>query len=116
MSGASGASSRFAEIRKNLGLSTREIAKELGIAQNVYHHWESGKTPARKPNALALQALYGYRWEWVMTGEEPKRVEGVPPNTLELDAFVGDLFDLADHLSSLGRRLRTAASKVEGSR
>jgi len=116
MGDASTASSRFAEIRKDQGLTLREISDELGIANTVYLYWETGKNRPRKPNALALQALYGYRWEWVMTGEGPKRVEGYALSPREFDAFVGSLFDLADHLSSLGRQLRTAASRVEGNR
>ncbi len=116
MNDASAASSRFVEIRKDQGLTLREISDELGIANTVYLYWETGKIGPRKPNALAIQALYGYRWEWVMTGEEPKRVEGAVPSAHELDAFVGSLFDMADHLSSLGRQLRTAASRVEANR
>ncbi len=116
MNDASAASSRFVEIRKDLGMTVREISAEIGIASSVYSNWETGSAPARKPNALAIQALYGYRWEWLMTGEEPKRVEGAVPSAHELDAFVGSLFDMADHLSSLGRQLRTAASRVEANR
>ncbi|WLT32840.1 helix-turn-helix transcriptional regulator [Geothrix sp. PMB-07] len=51
------------------------MADELGVGASVYSQWETGKPPLRKPNALAIQAVFGYRWEWLMTGEGPRKVQ-----------------------------------------
>ena len=34
---------RLREIRKSLGLTQKEVADQIGITQNAYSYWESGK-------------------------------------------------------------------------
>lgn len=60
---------RIRKFREALGLSTRELAAGIGVSQAVVSSWETGKTEFRLPNALALQFIYGVRWQWLMTGE-----------------------------------------------
>lgn len=54
-----------------LGISGRRLASDLGSNVASVSDWKSGKVPIRKPNALAIQALYGLSAEWLLTGEGP---------------------------------------------
>jgi len=80
---------RLKQVRSELGLSTRSIAEALGVGASVYSQWETGQAPVRKPNALAIQAIWGYRWEWLMTGEEPKKLGHGPRRVQEVPLLEG---------------------------
>lgn len=62
-------SERVKIARSDLGLTTRAMAADLGIGASVISDWENGRAPVRQPNAMAIQLLYGIRWQWLMTGE-----------------------------------------------
>jgi len=113
MGDASTANSRFVEIRKDLGMTLREISKELGVVNSLYHHWETGQALPRKPNALAIQALYGYRWEWVMTGQGPKWTEA-PKSDRDPAALSAALQGLAEALASAENCLAVALQELGG--
>jgi SOS-response transcriptional repressor LexA len=84
------AADRFKEFRTREKLSMRGLAEALGVTSSIVSDWESGKAEVRKPNALAIQAIYGYRWEWLMTGEEPMRlVLGTPRNIHQIPVLDG---------------------------
>ncbi|WLT30753.1 helix-turn-helix transcriptional regulator [Geothrix sp. PMB-07] len=107
------AAKRFCDIRSELGKSARQISRELGIGGSVYSNWESGQAPPRKPNALAIQALYGYRWEWVMTGQEPKWVEGAAPISLAMKAVTTKLNTLIGTLGALSGQMCALAAQIK---
>lgn len=85
-------SDRIKGLREFLDLSTRAMAEALGVASSVVTNWELGTSAVRKPNALALQALYGVRWEWVMTGDEPMWVGGTSITKHPADAVLVPIF------------------------
>lgn len=100
---------RLKQVRAELGLSTRAVAEALGVGASVYSQWETGQAPVRKPNALAIQAIWGYRWEWLMNGEEPKRVGSAPRNAQAIPLLdglpscgpSGEIGDLGPHSEEL---------------
>lgn len=84
------AADRLKQFRTENKLTMRTLAEALGVTSSIVSDWESGKSEVRKPNALAIQAIYGYRWEWLMTGEGPKRLAGgIPRNVLEIPILDG---------------------------
>lgn len=69
--------SRFVEMKKALKLQAQQIAGDLGLSKTAVSDWENEKVPIRKANCLALQALYGISWLWLLEGEGPMwAVEG----------------------------------------
>ena len=75
-------SERIKALRTEKDLSTRALADSLGVAASVVSNWETGLSGIRKPNAMALQLLYGVSWQWLMTGEGPMWVApSSPPGT-----------------------------------
>ena len=104
------AADRFREFRSEQKLTMRALADALGVTSSIVSDWESGKSEIRKPNALAIQAIYGYRWEWLMNGEEPKRVpSGAPRNAVTIPLLdglpscgpSGEIGDLGPHSDEL---------------
>jgi len=78
------AKERIKRFRSEIDLTTRALGEVLGVSASVISDWESGKAPVRKPNAMALQLLYGVSWKWLMEGEGPMWVqtsssEALPP-------------------------------------
>lgn len=59
----------MAAFRSALGLSGTQIGEALGISRTVVSDWETERSSLRRPNALALQCLYGISAEWLLTGE-----------------------------------------------
>jgi len=66
---------RLKQVRQALHLSMGALGESLGVSSAAVSYWESGKTEIPKSSALALQAVYGYRWEWLMTGEGPEKLQ-----------------------------------------
>ncbi len=51
--------SRLIAVRKKLGLSRREMAKQLLIPQAAYEQWEDGKWPTPSGMVLAAESVIG---------------------------------------------------------
>lgn len=49
------------------------MADAIGVTRASWSDWENDKIPIRKPNALALQAVYGVNSDWLLTGEGPMK-------------------------------------------
>lgn len=107
-------SDRIKDLRASLKISTRAMAEALGVAPSVVTNWESGVSAVRKPNALALQTLYGVRWEWIMTGEGDMWEGAVVVSKNPSDAVVVPIFE---HDADLERDGETPdAEEADGSR
>lgn len=78
---------RLRETRQSLGLSMESFGEPLEMSRPTISNWESGKTDIPKASAIAIQTIYGIRWEWLLKGEEPKHIEPqvTPPSR---DVFV----------------------------
>jgi transcriptional regulator with XRE-family HTH domain len=77
------AAERLKEFRAEQKLTMRALADALGVTSSIVSDWESGKSEIRKPNALAMELLYGVSWKWLLNGEQPKRVESKPPRNAQ---------------------------------
>jgi len=62
---------RITRIRENCGLSQRKFADSIGISQSFLSELELGITRPSIPILLAIEYIYGFRKEWVATGDEP---------------------------------------------
>ncbi|MDA8082321.1 MAG: helix-turn-helix transcriptional regulator [Nitrospiraceae bacterium] len=62
---------RIQSIRSGKGLSQTKFAVNIGISQRFLSDLETGRIKPPMPLLLAIEYVYKYRKEWVMTGDEP---------------------------------------------
>ena len=62
---------RIQTIRSAKGMSQTKFAANIGISQRFLSDLESGKIKPSKPILLAIEYVYKYRKEWILTGDEP---------------------------------------------
>lgn len=67
----SSATERLKQFRTDAGLRGVDAAEAIGVTKAVWSDWETGKAPIRKPNCLAIQAIYGVSAAWLLDGEGP---------------------------------------------
>ena len=67
---------RINRIRLDKNLKQLEFADSIGLSQSGYSTLmgRDGTSQRLKTLALAIEAVYGYRHEWILTGEEPKQI------------------------------------------
>jgi transcriptional regulator with XRE-family HTH domain len=107
-------SERLKEVRVKFDLSIRDVAEALGVAPSVVSNWETGVSSIRKPNALAIQTVYGVRWQWLMLGEEPMMAPPLSRTKTLSDAAVVPLFETCIEFEEDGER--PDQEKADGSR
>ena len=66
---------RINRIRLDKNLKQSEFADSIGLSQSGYSTLmgRDGTSQRLKTLALAIEAVYGFRHEWILTGEEPKQ-------------------------------------------
>ena len=62
--------SNLKQIREAKGLSQREVAKQIGVANTSYFAWERGKTKPKKENLIKLSNIFGVTYEALVKDEE----------------------------------------------
>jgi DNA-binding CsgD family transcriptional regulator len=71
-----GLSVRVSKILREQKLKSVDFARTLGISANYVSLLINGKkTMISQPLARLIETTYGYRAEWILTGEEPIRRE-----------------------------------------
>jgi transcriptional regulator with XRE-family HTH domain len=65
---------RLRRARRAAGLSTSEMASELGIHRNMISRWENGRDQPKRMVLLAWAMRCGVPLEWLEHGE----VDGLP--------------------------------------
>ena len=67
---------RINRIRLDKNLKQLEFADSIGLSQSGYSTLmgRDGTSQRLKTLALAIEAVYGFRHEWILTGEEPKQI------------------------------------------
>lgn len=76
---------RIREIFENSGLNQSHFAKSIEITRAYCSQLLSGKrTPSTKTVRLIAE-IYGYRQEWILTGEGPKKSD---ESTAEIERLV----------------------------
>jgi SOS-response transcriptional repressor LexA len=67
---------RIRQIRSELGNPSQEaFGKPLSVTKSAVGQWEHGKTEPSAETILKIERVYGYRAQWIQTGEPPKLVE-----------------------------------------
>ena len=66
---------RINRIRLDKNLKQLEFADSIGLSQSGYSTLmgRDGTSQRLKTLALAIEAVYGFHHEWILTGEEPKQ-------------------------------------------
>lgn len=81
---------RIKQIRKSSNLTQESFAARIGLKQNSIALLESDKRNASDQTLKSICRVFGYREEWLKTGEGPEKSdEGI---TREMSDLVGILF------------------------
>lgn len=59
---------RLRILREHLGKSASALAEALGRSKSVWSYYESGRSPLPRSTAMALEAAYGIRADWLLEG------------------------------------------------
>lgn len=70
---------RIRQIRKYYKLSQAKFAQRIGVSQRFISDLERGTVRPPEPLLLAIEYIYQFRREWVITGDEPMHIEGSHP-------------------------------------
>ena len=62
-------SDRLKTLRKEKKLTQKELAEQIGIKQNSYSDWETGKTEPSFENLIKLADLFGISLDWLFGRE-----------------------------------------------
>lgn len=62
------------ELKKE-GYTQTSFAEELGRDQGAVSKWLNGKLEVPESIAIIIEAKFGYRKEWILSGELPKKID-----------------------------------------
>lgn len=63
---------RLKEVRKASGLTQREVATYVGVNQNTYSYWETGKTKIDSESIAKLAKLFNVSIDYLLDGSPCK--------------------------------------------
>ena len=110
---------RLAAAREAAGLSTKNLAKQLGVKRDTLEMWENDLKEPRANRLQMLTGLLGVSLRWLLTGvgegpTDPEADQAVPPDIVEMLAEMRALrTQIARNsvrLGELEKRLRKAVS------
>ena len=89
---------RLIKLRKELGLNQTDFANSIGLTQSGLSSLELGGIPLRRMMALAIEAVYGVRHQWLLHGILPQKnnARNVPARLAPEDQRYLDRFRVAD--------------------
>lgn len=119
---------KLRELRKNCGLTMKELGAEIGVAESTISQYETGKRQPDYETLLKLGEFFGVSMDYILTGEEAKKspsetgegevtdrqvkaafFHGTDMTEEEMDAAWDDVMDLRELV--LKRREREKGSK-----
>ena len=73
-------------LLKHFGITQTKFAESLGMKHTAVINWQSGKTQLPQSTKLAIQAVYGVRWQWWNDGGEMRlsKADHLPDDLKEL--------------------------------
>lgn len=63
---------RLSQVIKDLGLTQKQLAEELGTSQSAISAIATGVRPMTEGFACRIESIYGVRTSWLLTGEGEK--------------------------------------------
>lgn len=60
---------RLRKIIEHFGLSQRGLAGAIGVNPSQVSFWLSGESSMPQSTAMAFEAAFGVRWQWLLNGE-----------------------------------------------
>lgn len=60
---------RIASIMSKSHLTQAKFAETIGISSSFFSELKNGITKPSMPILLSIEYKYGYRWEWILTGD-----------------------------------------------
>lgn len=51
-------------VLEHFGITQTKFAESIGMKHTAVINWQSGKTQMPQSTKLAIQAVYGIRWQW----------------------------------------------------
>lgn len=67
---------RLSALRKELELNQTDFASGIGLTQSGISAFELGTVPLSRKVALAIEAAYGIRHQWLLHGKPPLKTGG----------------------------------------
>lgn len=64
---------KLRELRKNNGLTMKELGAEIGVAESTISQYETGKRQPDYETLLKIGEFFGVSVDYLLTGEEEKR-------------------------------------------
>ena len=89
---------KLRELRKNCGLTMKELGAEIGVAESTISQYETGKRQPDDESLLKLGEFFGVSVDYLLTGDENKKAP-TPEGERKIDdrkmkaAFLGGLAD-----------------------
>ena len=87
---------KLRELRKNCGLTMKELGAEIGVAESTISQYETGKRQPDYETLLKLGEFFGVSVDFLLTGDESKKAptqEGerqVSDDDIKFALFGGD--------------------------
>jgi transcriptional regulator with XRE-family HTH domain len=106
---------RIVHAREAAGLSTKQLAGQLGMSAKTVSNWENDRAEPRSNNLNTLAGLLGVSPTWLLAGRGAAPLEGA---TADADAVQDEIVRikaeaarLVDRIESLGAQLASGADR-----
>lgn len=86
---------KLRELRKNCGLTMKELGAEIGVAESTISQYETGKRQPDYETLLKLGEFFGVSVDYLLTGDENKKAptqegeRGIDEQNLKVAFFRG---------------------------
>jgi transcriptional regulator with XRE-family HTH domain len=84
---------RLKQIIAESGLSQREFAQSINVSESFISLVLHGNSRLASTTASFIEKLYGYRHEWLLTGEEPAKKDLHPEKNNILKRRIDNIID-----------------------
>lgn len=110
--GGAAMNSRIRELRKELGLTQKEFAEQIGLRQNAISYMEKNGSTVTKQNVMAICSRFNVNEAWLRTGIGKMFLEEEKKQKEFFDIFNDLSPALQDYLIRTARDLLDTQSKI----
>ena len=108
---------RIRELRKQMDMTQKELAKHLQIADSTLSYWEMGKYEPDNEALLKLSRFFQVPKDYILDGDFAKRdIDGIrmPYPDVETSLFVGSDISVSEPEATYGfRNMHKAFDRAE---